>query len=453
MRECIVPHEVLKREGYLFIGIRGVNADEVAKRTTTVVRCKIREGAPSGDRISAEPSPNVYEQILTAYGLMANEVTDIRNGYDGTEYETAGDAVRGQSSALHIENEALKTLISKMGAKITTLENKVATLEANSGSSGDGSGDSGDLDTGGEEGLTAPSIARNGDTLTITGGGSECAGYQFYIDGSVAYKNGEAVIVTTKTVKLSKILSLNPAGSYRIHVRAVNEGKTAYSGESNAVIYDDYLLAPVLTTTGNNFLRISLVNGATRYYVYDADTGNIIYTITSDTIAEGDVFAIVDLSGYLKNGTTTVFAVGVNYAEGDVSARSNSMSFAYSAPTYTLTVTLPVNLESEIGAASFAYWKDGSVNMGADGSFEGVDGTISGDAYNPDGVNGTVTVAISGITNYVCLAQEFQNSIPSNLVNCSIENITANTIGSGNGEAYRITLTGNASITFTNQTW
>jgi hypothetical protein len=185
--------------------------------------------------------------------------------------------------------------------------------------------------------------------------------------------------------------------------------------------------------------------------VYDADTGNIIYTVHASDLGENDAFALVDLSGYLKNGTTTVYAVGVCYEAGDVSARSNSMTFTFSAPTYTLSVTLPVNLESEIGAASFAYWKDALVR--SDGSIEGADGTISGNAYNPDGVNETVTVAISGITDYVCLAQEFQHSIPSNLVNCSIENITANTIGSGNGEAYRITLTGNASITFTNQTW
>ena len=62
--ECTVPHEVLAESGTLFIGIRGVASDNDAIKTSTLVKYKIDDGAPVGDGTSAEPTPDVYTQIL-----------------------------------------------------------------------------------------------------------------------------------------------------------------------------------------------------------------------------------------------------------------------------------------------------------------------------------------------------------------------------------------------------
>ena len=61
--ECTVPHEVLAESGTLFVGIRGVAADNAVK-TSTLVKYKIDDGAPVGDGTTVEPTPDVYKQIL-----------------------------------------------------------------------------------------------------------------------------------------------------------------------------------------------------------------------------------------------------------------------------------------------------------------------------------------------------------------------------------------------------
>lgn len=84
--ECIVPSEVMKKSGTLYIGIRGVNNNEV--KTTSLVKLKISEGTPTGNSTEVEPTPDVYQQLLTAYGktddAIEKEISD-RKKADATE--------------------------------------------------------------------------------------------------------------------------------------------------------------------------------------------------------------------------------------------------------------------------------------------------------------------------------------------------------------------------------
>lgn len=113
--ECTIPAEVLAESGILYIGVRGVNSGNNTVKTSTLVKYKIEEGAPAGTGTAVEPTADVYQQLLTAYGIEHErinqiialqdgsttgdaELQDIRVGYDGTTYDTAGDAVRGQFS-------------------------------------------------------------------------------------------------------------------------------------------------------------------------------------------------------------------------------------------------------------------------------------------------------------------------------------------------------------------
>lgn len=66
--ECTVPHEVLTDADVLFIGIRGVNSDDGSVLPSTLVQYRIQTGAPAGDGTTEEPTPDVYQQLLTAYG-------------------------------------------------------------------------------------------------------------------------------------------------------------------------------------------------------------------------------------------------------------------------------------------------------------------------------------------------------------------------------------------------
>lgn len=60
---CLVPKEVIAEAGQLFIGVRGLKGKTV--KQSLLVRYKIEKG--SDGVWSFEPSPNVYNQLLTAY--------------------------------------------------------------------------------------------------------------------------------------------------------------------------------------------------------------------------------------------------------------------------------------------------------------------------------------------------------------------------------------------------
>ena len=122
--ECLVPSEVLVESGYLFIGVRGVNADTGAVKTSTLIKKRLEKGAPSGNTTAVEITPDIYQQLLTAYGttnarfdnLIAlgegsttgdAELTDIRVDVNGNVLETAGTSVREQIKQVRREITAV----------------------------------------------------------------------------------------------------------------------------------------------------------------------------------------------------------------------------------------------------------------------------------------------------------------------------------------------------------
>ena len=109
--DCFVPYEVLTETCKLYITIKGTNASGDIK-TTTKLTVKVLEGTPVV--IVSDSTPNVYEQLVTMSKVLearmntfetgstveGSEVAGIRIGADGTVYDTAGGAVRGQISNL-----------------------------------------------------------------------------------------------------------------------------------------------------------------------------------------------------------------------------------------------------------------------------------------------------------------------------------------------------------------
>ena len=129
--ECIIPTEVLAGSWFLFIGVRGVNSDDNSIKTSSLLKYKILEGAPTGTATEVEPTSNVYQQLLTAYGKTETEIAveraridnlstlsegsttgdaeliDIRVGVDGTTYNNAGAAVRSQINNINAKIKEL----------------------------------------------------------------------------------------------------------------------------------------------------------------------------------------------------------------------------------------------------------------------------------------------------------------------------------------------------------
>lgn len=144
--KCIVPAEVMEKSCLLYVGIRGVNSNNNEVKTTSLVKYKISEGTPSGNSTEVEPTPDVYQQLLTAYGKTDSaiaveraridnistlkegsttadaELLDIRVKADGSTATSAGNAVREQVSEL-------KSDLSQLSEEIDGINSLVGSGE------------------------------------------------------------------------------------------------------------------------------------------------------------------------------------------------------------------------------------------------------------------------------------------------------------------------------------
>lgn len=67
-----LPSEVTGEEGPIFFGVFGVNADGV-QRTTEVMTYHIVQGAITTGTAPAEPTPDIYNQLLAKYAELASQ--------------------------------------------------------------------------------------------------------------------------------------------------------------------------------------------------------------------------------------------------------------------------------------------------------------------------------------------------------------------------------------------
>ena len=123
--KCVVPSEVMEKECMLFIGVRGVNSNDNEVKTTSLVKYKISEGTPTGTGIPVEPTPDVYQQLLTAYEKTDNATSVERARIDNiyTLYVTpemfgaVGDGVTNDSEAFRQAIETEKPIVCTYGKK------------------------------------------------------------------------------------------------------------------------------------------------------------------------------------------------------------------------------------------------------------------------------------------------------------------------------------------------
>lgn len=93
----VIPWEVMTTAGTLFFGVLGVAENT---RTTEVIRLSVEQGAISEATAEpAEPTPEIYQQILAAYGLAEarlNNMMALHPGEGLLEYTFSDDVVEGK---------------------------------------------------------------------------------------------------------------------------------------------------------------------------------------------------------------------------------------------------------------------------------------------------------------------------------------------------------------------
>lgn len=83
---CLIPNEVLTEKGDVYIGVFGVNGDTTL--TSQVLKYKITKGAITENLKPADPTPDIYEQILSRYNHYDERLSYFEERFNGS----VGDA-------------------------------------------------------------------------------------------------------------------------------------------------------------------------------------------------------------------------------------------------------------------------------------------------------------------------------------------------------------------------
>lgn len=71
---CEIPHEVTDSKGTMYFGVFGVLGD--ITRTSKMVRYQVKQGAISSEYTPADPTPDMWEQLLSAYNDVLAKVEE-----------------------------------------------------------------------------------------------------------------------------------------------------------------------------------------------------------------------------------------------------------------------------------------------------------------------------------------------------------------------------------------
>lgn len=126
---CIVPQEVYTEAGNFYFGVFGELGETV--RTSTVVKCKVREGAITAEGTPADPTLDIYDQIMAELAETRSIVQSIRDDAD-TIFANAETATNEATQAAESANTATASVNEAIqGANTATSNANTATDNAN----------------------------------------------------------------------------------------------------------------------------------------------------------------------------------------------------------------------------------------------------------------------------------------------------------------------------------
>ena len=110
---CLIPNEVLGEKGVIYIGVFGTLGDKTI--TSQVLTYRIQEGAITEDLIPADPTPDIYAQIISKYNDYDTRLAHFENRFNGS----VGDAEKlgGQLPEYYATAESVSNIQTAIGAR------------------------------------------------------------------------------------------------------------------------------------------------------------------------------------------------------------------------------------------------------------------------------------------------------------------------------------------------
>lgn len=97
---CTVPKEVLTSKGVIYVGVFGVKDDTVL--TSEVIRYRILEGAITEDLNTPNPTPDIFEQLISNYDeikKLANQLVQEQEAYQAKWSEKVDQSIQDATNA------------------------------------------------------------------------------------------------------------------------------------------------------------------------------------------------------------------------------------------------------------------------------------------------------------------------------------------------------------------
>jgi hypothetical protein len=125
-----VPPEVLADEGVFYFGVAGVY-ECGSVRPTEVIKVKVARGAITTSTATPEdPAPDIYDQLLAAYGKMEKDLADTYAKME-KDLDEAYDKMQEDTTLMHARLDEAIAMRSAEGAKVYTYDSSDPNIGVN----------------------------------------------------------------------------------------------------------------------------------------------------------------------------------------------------------------------------------------------------------------------------------------------------------------------------------
>lgn len=287
---CVVPWEVYYEEGTFFFGVFGEKDN--TRRTSSIVRYKVKNGAITSEMLPSDPTPAVYDQIMALFAEAIEQSKSFRAEaevvIEATKQATTGALTateNANTAASNANNAAHVATTSANNADVATANAITATNNANTATNRANTA----ADNANMAAYIANTAAANANTATERANNSA-------INADVATSNANTATSNANQATQNANTAANTANTQADKAtQATANAITATQNANNAA--SDARTA----TNETNTARENIQQTASEVLT---SLSNAVFAAPIECSAKGNVVAVTDASDYLLRGLT-----------------------------------------------------------------------------------------------------------------------------------------------------